>query len=291
VVLNLLGWLTGITHEIYTVSLCVFLLAICIFDIVIYKTKIEKLIFCHIGLILGTLICVFSPGNFNRMMQSHDAGIFNPWYIKCINVIKMHISSLAGVRPWRWIIVVILFAFFIFIVYRVVSLRRYVELKAKIKQSRRMILFSLFLYVMLFISFVLWSIVTYVPVYGLPFFNIFFLIPLFSILYYINEHFPNKDGLRTLKLISQKLFVVLFFLLLIFCNANWILSNYKTRLEWDKLIKYANENNLEEVYVPKFEEKYSNRFNFYNRNNDIGDESHEDYKICVLYYNTRVLPK
>ena len=287
VLLNCLGFLTGFNQEIFTVSLCAFIAAIYLFESLFYKTKINKLIFTHTGLIAGTVISLIAPGNFNRMMQSHEALILAPWYDKCFMALKHQLLSLAGVHNWYWFMLAIITASLFFIAY---SFRKHIKISVMIKNPPRNLVFSCLLFFMLLVSNVLWAI-TYAKPWHMPFFNLFFLISVFSIIFYINSNYPRTFFLSILKSAGQKITVVLFVLFLTFSNAGWILSNYKTRIEWNKQIKYANDYGLNEIYVPKFEEKYSNRFNFFNRNNNIGDESFEDYEFCIIYYNTKVLPK
>jgi hypothetical protein len=278
ILFNVLGFFTGLTHEIYTVSLCFYLLFLSIFGVKIHAVKLKS-IFCHIGLILGTAFCVFSPGNFARMKSPHDVRIFNPWIMKAKGAVLTHIVSLVGVYP-RVPFFVLLMAF-IFMVYTIIMVYRHIKIKVILDKHIREIMFVSFLPVMLIISLLLWSLVSYTPFYGMLLLNIFVFVFIFSTINiftnYISVHL--FDG--------NNIFAVIFCCFLIFVNRPWIISNFRTRIEWNRLIKHANADKLKEVHVPKFDEKYSNRFNFYNYNNDE-KEFRTDY--YMKYYNIEVIP-
>jgi hypothetical protein len=139
--------------------------------------------------------------------------------------------------------------------------------------------------ILLLTSFALWSLMSYVPMYGLIFFNAFLMIFVFRL--FVITHtasYTEKKGI----FIANAVVTLFFTIYLFIANVPWIVSNFKTKLRWDEFVKYANTNGLEQIEVPKFEEKYSNRFNFYNFNNTKSEYNNEYYKE---YYGTLIIPK
>ena len=91
---NLLGLITGITQEIYVGLICVFLFI----NFLVYKEKRSQIFRYNIGFVLGTLICFFSPGNFNRSLQSHEIALKLSYLQRLETNIYTHFYNLAGIR-------------------------------------------------------------------------------------------------------------------------------------------------------------------------------------------------
>jgi hypothetical protein len=285
IILNILGFFTGFTHEIFSVSFCVYVFIICLIEIIKYKKN--KVIFLyHIGLTIGTALCVLAPGNFQRAISVHDRSLFDPFITKFIKVVKTHIFSMIGVKPYIpflvscFLIIILAYECIFFISFRKKNI-------IFAERQSRAVWYCGTMLILLLVSFVLWSLVSYVPMYGLVFFNAFLMIFVFRF-FNITHSISYAEKKGGFLFIVNAVVTLFFITYLSIANVPWIASNFKTKLRWNDLVKYANDNELEQIEVPKFEEKYSNRFNFYNYNNVKDEYTNEYYKE---YYGTLVIPK
>lgn len=288
--INLLGFITGVTHEIYIFMMFIFLLILFIQS----KEKIKHLV-CNVGIFVGAVICIFAPGNFVRMKSVHDESIFDPYLIKLTKSLRMHGDAISGYHSSLLPICLLLFILFCILLF----LNRK-QLGCLLKESKAL---TPYFFVLLSSPFI-WAVVSYAPSYGLLLFTAFFWVFVFKLLIimlkdinHIGINFNIRGAKRYFILTGSR--VVFFFgTFIIILNAFWIVKEFKynysyiksniaTRVEWNKLILEAQRQGRDSVMVPKFKEQYSNRFNFFNENN----KTEEFEKIWYRkYYQLLVIP-
>lgn len=104
-----LGLLTGTTHEVIAL-LCIIMVGIR--GIVLlkkYRMKFKR-VYIHTGLIIGYTICVFAPGNWERMKISHDAARTQTGILfKIKTSMEAHILAMGLQEKWPLIILSICF--------------------------------------------------------------------------------------------------------------------------------------------------------------------------------------
>lgn len=261
---NLLGFLAGITQEIYVGLICVFLLVI----FIIKKEKRSQLFRYNIGFVFGTLICFFSPGNFNRSMQSHEIALTLSYLQRLKSNIYIHISNLAGVKLICALIILIVFAI---LMYEFFKYKR-LGIKKKLYVWLGILVFSIFV----------WAAVAIPQNYSMFFFVVFSWILIMQLFV------DNCENYSLLSFKKSGIVSICILIGLTIFNAGWLTSNLKTRFAWNQLIDDAVVNHQEMVEVPKFEKGYSNRFNMFNYNNK-SEEFLNDYYL--KYYKIRVVPK
>lgn len=234
--INLLGFTTGITHEIYVLVMCVFLLVLFIQS----KEKIKHLI-CNIGIFVGAILCVFAPGNFVRMKSVHDVSIFDPYIIKLAKSIITHIHAILGYG--LYLLPICLFLFVLFCILLFLNRK---NLGALLKESKALIPYF---FVLLSSPFI-WAIASYVPSYGLVLFTAFFWVFVFKLLIIMLKDINHIDiklnirGVERYFMLTRGRAVALCGAFIIILNSLWIVkelkydydyikSNMATRLEWN----------------------------------------------------------
>lgn len=261
---NLLGFVTGITQEIYVGLICVLLLM----NFIIYKEKRPRLFRYNIGLVLGSLICFFAPGNYNRSLQTHESELQLSYIQRVLYNFYIHITSLVGVS---FICALIIIAVLFILTYKV--------LKCKKLKTEKVLYYWIGLLVF---SIFAWAAITIPNSYSMLFFIVFSWIVIMQLFVDNCEKYSSLNWNKT-AIISFSILIVLATI-----NTGWLVSNLKTRLIWNKLIDDAVANHYEIVEVPKFENKFSNRFNMNNYNNDPKEFSSYYY---MNYYKLKVVPK
>lgn len=260
---NLLGFIAGITQEIYVGLICVFLLI----NFIVNKEERAQIFRYNIGFVLGTLICFFSPGNFNRSLQSHEIAL-NLSYLQRLEInIYTHFNNLAGIRYICALFILAVFAFLLYKFLRYRSLR---------------IDKVLYLWMeLLVLSVFAWAAVATPQNYSMIFFVVFSWILIMQLF------IDNCEYYSSLSYIKSGIVSFCILIVLAFYNTGWLASNFKTRLTWNQLIDDAVVNHQEMVEVPKFEENYSNRFNMNNYNNN-SEEFLTNYYL--KYYKVKIVP-
>ena len=264
IIYNLFGLIVGITHEIYIVLICILLLTV----FITIKEKRLKIFKYNIGLVIGAILCFFAPGNFNRTVQSHEQNLQISYVQRLIKNFVIHLRTLAGVKC---ICAIILISIFILFICKFIKTKR-------IKINR----YCYYWMGVLFFSIFIWAIVAVPNSYSMLFFVVFVWITVYTLFIENFEKYDYIIGKRS-NIIALSLFA-----LLILVNFGWIKSNFTTQHIWKKKIKEAVEKNYESVEVPFFDEKYSNRFNMLNYNNNQEEFLTEYY---LKYYKILVIPK
>ena len=261
---NCLGIVAGITQEIYVALICLFLLV----SFIIKKEKRCQLFRYNIGFVLGSMVCILAPGNFNRSLQSHEAQLTLSYLQRLKYNIYIHLSNLAGAK---YICALIIIAVFVFFMYKF--------LKYKKLKVRKILYYWTGL---LFFSVFAWAAVATPNSYSMFFFVVFSWIVIMQLF------IDNCEKYSSLGFIKTSIVSLCVILGLTIYNSGWLVSNLKTRLTWNQLIDEAVANHYEIIDVPKFEEKYSNRFNMYNYNNNPEEFTNDYY---LKYYKVTVVPK
>lgn len=264
VLYNILGLVAGITQEIYVALICVFLLI----QFIIKKEKRLQIFRYNIGFVLGSLMCIFSPGNLNRSLQSHEAQLSQSYLERLGYNIYVHLGTLAGVNL---ICAIIILAVFAYLLYKWIKYRKLVINKI-LYYWAGLLVFSIFI----------WAVVARPSTYCMIFFVVFSWIVIMQLF------LDNTEKYSSHSFMPSSLCSFCIVVLLLALNTGWLISNLQTRLEWNKLISDAVENHYEMVEVPKFDERYSNRFNMSNYNNNSKEFATDYY---MKYYKVLVVPK
>lgn len=264
VLYNLLGLVAGITQEIYVGLICIYLLV----HFIIQKKRRFQLFLYNIGFVLGSLICILSPGNLNRSLQSHEIQLTLSYLQRLKLNVFIHLSNFAGVKLFCALIA---FSVFIFLLYKLLKYKK-LKIDNIICIWAGLLIFSIFA----------WAAVAMPHSYCIFFFVVFSWIVIMQLFV------DNCERYSSLSCIKSGVVSFCIIIVLAIYNTGWLASNLKTRLTWNQLIDDAVANRQEIVEVPKFEEKYSNRFNMNNYNN-VSDEYLNDY--YVKYYKVIVIPQ
>lgn len=261
---NVLGLIAGITQEIYVGLICVYLF----FNFVKQKKRRFQLFRYNIGFVLGTIICFFAPGNFNRSLQSHETALTLSYFERLKSNVFIHLSNLAGVK---YICALIILVVFVFLMYKFIKYNK-LRMEKMLCTWAGLLVFSIFA----------WAAVAIPQNYSMVFFVIFSWIIIMQLFV------DNCEKYSLLSFKKSGIVSICILIVLTIYNVGWLTSNLKTRLAWNQLIDDAVVNHQEMVEVPKFEEDYSNRFNMSNYNNDP-EEFLNDYYL--KYYKIKVVPK
>lgn len=174
---NIVGFMAGISHELigaWFISQLMF--------VIFLKNKFNNflwLIKYYVGLIIGYLICFFAPGNFNRMHQKHDAGMWDPYWHKLLSSFQTHLGMLLNFEG---------FGKFIF-VFTIISALVAFGIIIKKHKKKTAIKKVIFFTVNIITSIFFWSLVSCTPNYGVIGALIYLILAFFVL---INEIDCNK---------------------------------------------------------------------------------------------------
>lgn len=290
ILFNILGFFAGFTHEVFSFTILSLILSLTLKEIIKNKLPI-RILFYHTGLLLGTILCISAPGNINRLSQSHDAiRMSQSFIIKLLLVVRTTIYAIIGANKISLFIFAILIAI-ILIKYTSKNTNNKNILLSFLKGS---ILAGPFIknnWIDIFLLFYvigIWGIFPYMGSYG----SILFLFWL-SVLIFKNIFIYNPGAIDNLiskyeNSLIGLLVVISIVSILCIQNYSWMSSMAKTTIERRIIIENAIKENDRYVNVPLYDDKYSNRFNFYNYNNYKNSENKTEYYI--KYYGVYMNP-
>ena len=281
ILFNFLGFFAGFTHEVFSFTILSLILFLTLKEIIKNKSPIRKL-FYHTGLFIGTILCIFAPGNFNRLSGSHDAiPMAQPFITKLYLVFMKTAHAIVGVNKISFIIYAILIA--------IILIKHTIE----ITNDKNTLLLSLIKnncvdMFFLFYVIMVWSIFPYMGAYGTILFLFWFSVLIFKNVYVYNpgrmDFFISKFEQSLLGL-----FVVISIVSILGAHDySWMSSMAKTTIERRIIIKNAIKENVKQVDILLYDANVSNRFTFYNYNNyERHSNKTESYiKYFGVYMNT-----
>lgn len=257
-VINLLGFLAGLSHELLGVWFIFQLLL----KTIIVRKSIKGLFIhckCFIGLFIGYSICFIAPGNFVRAGNPHEAGLNSPIIGRLIRSITSHRVVLFEFEAiGRGIFVGMLIGTvisFIFLCY---------------KRQYKYLLWIVEMVTYILVSVVLWSVVARVPARGIYVTMFYVLLILLKVIYEAEKILEERH------IILEALALIVMVGVLYDC-CSWIPSMVEQAQNRENLIETAAENQEKEVYVPTFSED-CNRIIFLKQDVD------SQYELDWLYY-------
>lgn len=264
VLLNILGFIAGITHEALG-AICIILIMIRTL-VSIYQQKAGiKRIFIHSGLFVGYCFCFFAPGNFNRMRQSHDSLIFRPSILARMKLsLEAHWATLMGTSHLNLVILTILLFLFVLTLLRLT--------RGEVKQ---LLINNCEYLIGIVASIGMWGLVSYTPPYGT-------LLWLDFVLIFLLKNITVDEKLAKLSVVS-----IISICLLSYIGVKgyvWMNALRITTTEWRTLIKEAKEKGQTEVLVPKYPKITNNYFTLSNNLNRKNLYERPDYKSYYGIY-------
>ncbi len=278
--LNIFGFFTGMQHEMFSALLCCMIFFQAVFNYSIKVKYIIRAILYNLGLLLGILAGVFSPGTFVRMAQSHSDGLQNSLAERFEFSFYIHIDVLTTNSLFGHALMIILIAFALI---TIIFIRKQNFLTV-IKRNMGLISGAI-------ASLVAWSFSPYIPNYGLL---LYLMIALILILKNtatfeeLNLSFLSKKAKSTLGGTWNAIIVIIAVLSMFYSNFFWINDLKATTVKREVLINQAIANNEDSVVVPAYPQSTSNVFTCYNYNNSPSDYESMYYQ---KYYGIVVVPE
>lgn len=271
ILMNIFGFITGLTHEIL-VAIVGGIVLFYLLDHVLHKDFSHKQILPHIGLCIGFLISFFAPGNFNRLLQSHDQSIRTTRiFVRMLSSLKAHVYFLKTESYFSMCIMIVLIALFIigFIKLSVkVGLRDAIR---NIYQNNKMFIVGGFL------SIIGWGISPSVPSYGLVFWLGIALIFLFRNLTVMFGFFSNGKFNAVLSALIIAIILIM--------NVSWIRDYRSATIERRTLIRNAIQDGRSEVFVPRYPDNTSNSITMWGYRNN---QENFDTVYYIKYYGIHI---
>ena len=268
-----LGFLAGISNET-----CVFItfsiLGINWLMQLYLKNTSPSSIKTYLGFFLGTAINVFSPGNFNRLTQSHDSRIKNKSVIERLkSSIASHKDTLIPSNTlWR-VVVGVLIIVTIFLVIRYIKNYRFEGAKKIWRCSYVYIITGC-------LSVLLWGVMPGTPTYGLSFWIGIVYITLFKIIECTKPVLHNN-----VTLIKEVIISVLLSVCFLYNNLPWLWEYTKVSVERNHLIQEAVQREEMEVKVPLYSSDSLGPIT----TDLLNDQSQYDSEHYIQFYNIRVI--
>ncbi len=273
----ILGFLAGITNETCVILTISVLGLVWIYKVVIKKEPIRS-IFMYAGLFVGSLINILSPGNFNRMKQSHDQELHNiPLMERIKESIGAHrVMLISGNIVLRIVIIGLMVSVFVFVV-RYIFLYGKTGLKVLLRETYPFIISGL-------VSIVMWGCMPRTPAYGLSFWIVLFYITVGRL---IKITFPKENiEFGTVKTYANIIVGTILVITFISCNFGWLMNHTKTSVIRGKLIEEAVSLGESEVVVPRYQDDALGPIT----NQDyLNDQDIHDSDTCRTYYGLRVV--
>ncbi len=277
IVAIILGFLAGITNET-----CVILTISVLGLDWIYKVAIKKIplksFFMYSGLFVGSLINVLSPGNFNRMKQSHDQEIHD---ISLLARIKDSIGAhrvmlISGNTILRIVILGLMVSVMVFTI-RFILLYGKEGVKLLLRETFPFIVSGL-------VSIAMWGCMPRTPAYGLSFWIALFYISIGKI---IRVSFPKENvGFNAFKAYGNITVGIILIIAFVTGNVKWLTNHTKTSISRGNLIEKAISKGENEVIVPRYEDDALGPITFYDY---LNDQDAYDSDTCRTYYGLLVI--
>ena len=281
VLLNLLGLITGLMHEMLGAVFVLMLVAKGI-TLVFQKKSCSFFHYArlHIGFLIGYCIVFFAPANFYRVQSIHSA-TEGSYIERLINSFIVHIRSLFPTDLTSWISIGLFAAIIVlclcFCVVRII----------KQKQLHAFISENLYIIVGLLFSPILFALGPYTPTYGTGLWNALFYVLLLRAIYNyadITSLIPDLFYKLKLGTVCTVLSLSLFILL----NAGWFHSFISISLIWEKSISQAKLTGESTITVPLFVEGPNGSILFLQH---VNNPDRYETLIYKEYYGIQIIPE
>jgi hypothetical protein len=273
ILLNVIGLLAGLTHEIFAAILLgmVFYKTI---RCIVQKTAGFRKLFLHAGLVAGYLICFLAPGNFNRLQQSHDGGIYTSSLLeRLLESVKAHVLILQPSDYFGRVMILILLA--LFMASFVLSVK-----KGGLPGTSKEFLRKNDIYLVgALLSVLLWGVVSTVPKYGLVLWAALIVILLMK-----NITLPEKAGNKAPAIAAGLAFLILAAVLVM--DVPWMKSYAQTTTQRRMLIETAVSDGKTEVEVPRYPEMTNRDITLVDFQND---QNQFDLDYYIDFYQIRII--
>jgi hypothetical protein len=266
VLLNVFGFLVGITHEALGAICIMVILTRTLVSVYRQKAGIRKF-FIHSGLLVGYLVTFFAPGNFNRMLQNHDS---QQLAISLVQRLRMsfqaHSIVLNGTNKLTTILLTIMIFLFISTLMPITK-----------EKMKNLMVDNIEYMVGIIASIFIWSTVSYTPVYGTVLWLAFVLIFLLR-----NINVDEK--------LTRFGFVLIISAFLMISTAKhelpWMNSMRVTTNQWRTSIALAKSQGLKEVKVPAYPAITNN---LYTLKNFLNNQINYDRDYYLSYYGIHII--
>ncbi len=246
--MNILGLLAGLTHELLGAWYILQLIIIYLVSFGFKKTL--KHVKYYYGMMVGYAICFFAPGNFVRAGSRHDAGLHSSWFHRLFEGASQHGQCILKMQNGGIVIGVLL------ILCTFAALVKIDPVKLKAGKNR-----FIFYIGAILMSWIIWSIMAYTPVYGMVGMLMYVILLCIEII--------RASRLRILD--YGRIIGIALGLLLIIDNGPWIYRFGTETAVRNRLIEEAKANGESEVHVPAYSEKVCRHvvFDYYTNSSDM----------------------
>ncbi len=279
VAFNVLGFVTGFTHEMLG-AMFILIIGLRLLFLLFIEKKIKFIdaLKHNVGLAIGYILCFIAPGNFVRAGTDHDTGILKPYSEKLALSIRAHIDVF---KTYSNVGLLLALGLLLLTFISLIILIKNKKLKEWIRDNFEYIAVSA-------LSPFIWALVSYVPNYGLNYWCalvfiveagcIYKAINLLNLQRYnvVKRLYTVAGGVSALALIG-----------LFFIHSSWISDLIPITLQRELLIEQAVENEDKAVKVPLYPITTENIYTLHNYNN-LPDEFKSDYYI--KYYGIEIIP-
>lgn len=267
VLLNVIGFFAGLTHELlgawYIIQIVM---------IYMYKRGLKQTVTyirLYIGLIIGYIICFFAPGNFIRASSDHDRNIFGPFLHKLFESASQHGQCILKMQNMG-IAIGVVFAILI-----IISI-----FHNGIIEILRNDAYIAFYIISILLSWIMWSIVAYTPVYG--------MIGMLVYVILLGMRIIDKSGIfvKEKGTIYETVLALILCILIFGDSVPWICDFGRQTKERENLIEEAKYNGEEEVIIHKYSDRACRHiiFSEYVDNSEIYAEPAE-----MKYYGIKII--
>jgi hypothetical protein len=269
-----------------TVLALIFILAIK--DIFVNKIKWTRILTSHLGLLIGYVICFFAPGNFNRMLQSHDAAIVNkPLLVRLSDSVEVHYNAFFGPTQVSKIIAQSLLAVFV-----IILIMNFIKERQFLSVLKRAFGANIEYIVAILVSPLLWGVLSYTPVYGVMLWQDLVIILLFKQIHTLAFSLPDGQLARwgkILQTLATSLVIPCALVVIIMVTHYHFFKNLRhVTLERRALITAAVAQGLKDVTVPAYPKSTSN---YLTRNNYSNSQAKFDSISSITYYGIHITIK
>lgn len=290
---NALGFFAGLIHQIYGLVFLILVGVLALKEILRNQAPLKRL-FRHSGLLLGTIICLIAPGNYVRLINSHDSILMaRPFLEKMQGVFATNVRMLAGIDYSSLLVmIIILFAAALSSRYaysKTASITRGTKFFWGMHFFKKNAIDIFFLFTIT----TAWSLVSNMWLYGALLFILWFAVVIFknAVVYWLE---CDKNLLLRVEnsYAGAFLAIILIFSISIL-NFNWMYSMAKTTIERKYLITRAIRDKRLSVEVPRYDDICTNRFTIFtsareNYNNFVGNNNGNESIFYNRYYGIKM---
>ncbi len=231
VIMNFLGFIAGITNEL--IGAWYIIQIVCV---IIYSKGIKgavRYIYLYLGMIIGYLICFFAPGNFVRARSGHDRNLHSSYLHRLYEGASQHAQCILKMQNAGIAIgLALLLCTFI----ALIKIN-----KIRLSEGKNALIFLLG---SILVSWLLWSVMAYTPVYGMVGMLLYVILLLIKII--------DISDLQ----IDKYAYILSLILLVILAvdNVPWICRFGNETIKRNSIIEEAIKDGKDSVVIPPYSE-------------------------------------